>query len=452
MIVRISAAIAALVAATTLHAASPAGGDVPHISLDKSRWMTQGYFSQPNKQLRNICIPGSHDTGTYSITSGIDENISQTQNLDVGEQLAAGYRYFDLRFKRSGSEWVAFHGPSTGAPLSAIGSDLQAFVNANPQEIVLLKVLVDGDKATREAFYADLSNYIGNRMAPRSLGTDVTFEDLWALDKNVIVLWTANDYASYPNTWSFSGSLIDPWANRTNINGLLGHQKDKANDPRNGKFFVHQMIRTPFGRGGNAGDDITDFFETVGTLSSIEKLSQGLNAAAMVYLLDGIAKQSGQRVNIAMVDFMEYQKVWEACMDVNDLEEDNWFYLKNKRDNTCLRANGDDVSDGVRTHLGGCDSYSGAKWRYNHATSEMISGKWDANGNYCLDTVNEAHNNGAPALWWCHKQGGNQTFIWNTDTLETSNSNVVLDSYGNGKVGFWDKNGGNNQAWSRVYQ
>ena len=268
---------------------------------------------------------GSHDTGTYSITSGVDENISQTQNLNVYQQLEQGYRYFDLRFKKKDGEWIAFHGPSNGAPFLEIAIHLQLFATLNPQEILLLKVLVEGSSSEKRELYDLLEGFLGHRMAPRHRHR-CEFEDFWNID-NVAILWTSGDYASYSKAWSFSSTITDPWANRTNINGLIGHQQDKADDPRYGKIFVHQIIRTPFGQGGNWRDDATDFFETSAAAASI-KLSKQLDAAAMVYLLDKTAKAVASE-NVA-IRFLEYQKVWEACMDVNDLETNNWFKLRNK--------------------------------------------------------------------------------------------------------------------------
>ena len=162
--------------------------------------------------------------------------------------MAQGYRYFDLRFKIIDGEWKAFHGPSVGAPLSEIGPHLKDFVEKNPREILLLKLLSEGSPAQREDLYHILKGYVGDRMANRSFGNDVTFEELWAADKNVIMMWTAGDWGNHPDLWPFYGTIIDPWANRTNINGLINHQLDKADDPRNGAFLCAPIDQNTLGQ------------------------------------------------------------------------------------------------------------------------------------------------------------------------------------------------------------
>ena len=102
-------------------------------------------------------------------------------------------------------------------------------------------------------------------------------------------------------------------------------------------------------------------------------------------------------------------------------------------------------------HLGGCDNYSGAKWRYVHATDQLISGKWDAYGNYCLDSRNQNHNNGRPGLWWCDDNRNQQNFVLDRDVIRHNGSHFVLDAYNDSDIGFWGHNGGQHQTWQRLY-
>jgi hypothetical protein len=65
-------------------------------------WMNQLITSHPNQQIAlvNICLPASHDAGTYirlHCTVFANEGNTQTQYLPMKEQLEAGLRLFDIR-------------------------------------------------------------------------------------------------------------------------------------------------------------------------------------------------------------------------------------------------------------------------------------------------------------------------------------------------------------------
>lgn len=75
-------------------------------------WMQQSLGSIGNRTLKQICMPGSHDAGMSSFkagTVGATYENSQTQYLNIYDQLMAGSRYFDLRPVISAGQWVSGH-------------------------------------------------------------------------------------------------------------------------------------------------------------------------------------------------------------------------------------------------------------------------------------------------------------------------------------------------------
>lgn len=76
----------------TIHSKDPAS--------QISCWMTQNWDSLKSQRLDQICLPGSHDSGTYEeateTTYGSVRN-TRTQLFDMGLQLKHGVRVFDLR-------------------------------------------------------------------------------------------------------------------------------------------------------------------------------------------------------------------------------------------------------------------------------------------------------------------------------------------------------------------
>lgn len=66
----------------------------------KNAWMGVAYNYLKDKTLKQIIIPGSHDSGMYKTTectSLADASKTQTQGSNIYDQLLQGARYFDLR-------------------------------------------------------------------------------------------------------------------------------------------------------------------------------------------------------------------------------------------------------------------------------------------------------------------------------------------------------------------
>jgi len=62
-----------------------------------SNWMS---YLDGDLRLNRINIPGTHDSGTFGMTSIGIEQAGKTQDYDITEQLERGIRYFDLRIAR----------------------------------------------------------------------------------------------------------------------------------------------------------------------------------------------------------------------------------------------------------------------------------------------------------------------------------------------------------------
>jgi hypothetical protein len=75
-------------------------------------WMHQSLSTLGNRKLKHICMPGSHDAGMSEInahTVGVTYENTQTQLLNIYNQLVYGSRYFDLRPVVSSGQFVAGH-------------------------------------------------------------------------------------------------------------------------------------------------------------------------------------------------------------------------------------------------------------------------------------------------------------------------------------------------------
>ena len=131
---------------------------------DKKQWMSKYWPELNDKKLNEICLPGTHNSGTYyleqAIAPGTEQKTKDLFNLDLGglrqymlamsvcqeksirEQLTNGIRYLDFRIENIQGVFYITHGLK-GNKLSVMLEDIGAFLNENPKEIVLVKLNVD---------------------------------------------------------------------------------------------------------------------------------------------------------------------------------------------------------------------------------------------------------------------------------------------------------------------
>ncbi|MDY4592453.1 MAG: hypothetical protein SO434_03530 [Eubacteriales bacterium] len=83
--------------------------------------------------IKNLVIPGSHDSGTVTMPS-----IGCTQNRHIQDQVKAGIRYFDIRVAKQGDDLVIFHSILRGVRFEPIAQGLYDFIVANPSEFLIL--------------------------------------------------------------------------------------------------------------------------------------------------------------------------------------------------------------------------------------------------------------------------------------------------------------------------
>ena len=97
--------------------------------------------------LDQLIMPGSHDTGMSElhhcnppVGAG---RYTQTQSESIGQQLASGARYFDIRVDYDHNKLVTYHrsGPfgCNGQDLQAILDQTRAFLSAHQTETAILK-------------------------------------------------------------------------------------------------------------------------------------------------------------------------------------------------------------------------------------------------------------------------------------------------------------------------
>ena len=186
------------------------------------QWMADIADHIVHRKLREVVLPGTHDSGTYSISSAsplspdedlpewvkfirgipvlnkwVDDiiaNWARAQGKNITEQLEAGIRYLDLRVcGRDGDDYIVHS--MYGDNIFTVTDAVRAFAETHDKEIIILyfnyfyqmtdelhnKLLTDPQSGLIATF--------GYLLAPCSKGVDVRVNDLWQSGQRVIVLY-----------------------------------------------------------------------------------------------------------------------------------------------------------------------------------------------------------------------------------------------------------------------
>ncbi|CAH1243756.1 PLCXD3 [Branchiostoma lanceolatum] len=317
--------------------------DLPYTSCLHTRlanWMADLPPNLYNAPLRNLAIPGTHDSASFyldktsDLSPGEDPKIKSiidalaklgqpfeqigkdvvynwavTQNLCFTEQLNNGVRYFDLRVAmgKTDNSLYFVHG-LYGSKVQSTLLEIAQWLISHPKEVVLLDFQhlysIDGtqiDYSTLKRLIAILKETFSSKLCPPSIvpnPVDVTLANLWDNQHQVI----ARVLYSYKNEMQqksaerilWGSNVIDsPWRNTPDINTLMKFLDKQVRDES--KFFVSQAILTP--------DTDTIEGNLFGSLKSV------LATPVMPHILKWLnGKWSGSDhhgVNIVIADFVD---------------------------------------------------------------------------------------------------------------------------------------------------
>jgi hypothetical protein len=306
-------------------------------SFDYSGWMGgkglngEQLTDLSGKRLVDLMIPGSHDTGTYSIfvsntdltpaavgalatllvlpydlpaaiasgaasasaTSTIVEEMAVTQDCHVYQQLKGGVRYLNLRPANGGTDGlgnpvlVVGHGPIPGAEFTQnFMVPIAKFIenDSDHKELIIILFESAGDPPDATALKAAIQQYWGQYMVKgNSLDlSSLTMQDIWnRTDGNQILLLADSEVLladSANGIWSHSDFECGDWPNMGYIDKMLrfadGQVANAKESQNHNKFFKAQLILTP-GKGGigesSSGAKLADWGEVRGLTRHLQR-------------------------------------------------------------------------------------------------------------------------------------------------------------------------------------
>ncbi|WP_281645154.1 phosphatidylinositol-specific phospholipase C domain-containing protein [Parendozoicomonas sp. Alg238-R29] len=317
----------------------------PHLEEglpSESRWMTELY-SNSDIPLNQICMPGTHNAGSYKISalSGEDPFMdkpvreildkvkfdfldlpvkqvvalwAKNQDLNVYEQLKKGVRYLDIRARKVKGRLVTVH-QLEGATIAKVVEDLRRFLDENPGEVVIFHVSeAHGmSREERREIYQLLETQLGGRLSdPKVMTPGSSIKEFQNAGKQVIVV--AEDSGDHPMIWHWYQNLSNIWYDKSRPDEILERLAASIPYRRNDQFYVSQMILTP--RDGDIAK-----MAVPGIPGSQDQLIDTIRkpSGMMKYLMNA-AQKNNKRVNIVLQDFIEDSDIFRACMAENKMQ------------------------------------------------------------------------------------------------------------------------------------
>lgn len=331
---------------------------IPELTQDQTaNWMKQHFSKIKSRNLRQLVLPGTHDSATYQLTdreADMDPGMkavakiskklvkkwSQAQEQNIYQQLMGGIRYFDLRPRADGGKHYIHHS-LCGVEFKVILEDIKKFVSdPGRSELILISIshyenFKDKDFFNlRKAIIDTLKPYIHHppETKPGDKIPRFTFQTLETImgatpGGSKIIFLTSDpklnneDESShakfFPIAWDKDENIFDDYSDSDSYESMKNDQikKSRMNFRRAGKLFLLSWTLTPqIPRGPG---DIKRFYD-----KDLHWLSRQANVSLPYYASRELVKYAaeGYGANILYVDFYRDAYVVETALMLNGLQ------------------------------------------------------------------------------------------------------------------------------------
>ncbi|MCY4045112.1 MAG: Vps62-related protein [Cellvibrionales bacterium] len=324
---------------------------LPHIGysaadISYEDWVYAVYENKPETTLRDMVIPGTHDSGTYNLNShsdvspdspavyalakGIVADWGKSQSFDFHMMLRMGVRHFDLRIQKHQGHFVLVHG-LIGMKLDDALSQVKHFADAHPMEPIILEVakVPSSDDIGPMIDVFDL--YLRHRRVNNTIPlAQITLGDIWKKDQygqnfNIIVVFRlASDHGHRRGYFSGDHQFTGTWADTEDeatlksrlINGSLhtGRFDPGLKAAPKDKLFYSTFTFTP--KTSTIVKDVVNLFSS-GSL--LKWTQEELRPLMGEWVLEWV--KEGLRPNIMTTDFFEYTALMPLVIALNQREE-----------------------------------------------------------------------------------------------------------------------------------
>ena len=201
-------------------------------------------FQIESYALKELTIPGSHDSGTYGMV-----DAAAAQGVNVYEQLRAGARYLDLRVEWNKNakqrqlpirdpDYYMYHGDYVSDnKWSSVLDQIERFLRENQREILILYVRLypregQDEKTERLKVWDPLLKRFPNQLADQDPAS-VKLKDLWNSGRRIVIFAEfSKDVELYPKSIWPADKMRSYYANTSDTNTLLQRLDENVRQPR----------------------------------------------------------------------------------------------------------------------------------------------------------------------------------------------------------------------------
>ncbi|CAB3398210.1 unnamed protein product [Caenorhabditis bovis] len=291
-----------------------------------NNWMSRLPNELKQQSILTLCIPGSHDSGAYNLSTsqptGHDQPMwkmlrrlsklhgsrtiikrwSETQTLSITDQLNIGIRYLDVRFEliRKHVEEGDFNNVKIVHALYGVSApqflvEITDFLNKNPEEIVILDI-----NHVYRMNAPEFASYFAHPMLKlidkdliwpiESDYTYVTLSKMVSANRRLIIFGPFKACffnAINPNTY-----IISRWPQTNKLSRLLQFMESEIEKTKEKpRLYVLQGVLT-----ASTGDVIRNF-----STSLLRKFGRP-SREATIRFLNSLSNENKQKLNIVITD------------------------------------------------------------------------------------------------------------------------------------------------------
>ena len=384
--------------------------------------LTQQWISSMdgNNKLFELTIPGTHDTGTWTLGSG----PAKCQNRTLIEQLNAGIRFIDIRLKPSGNgddpdALMVWHGQSdTGLNFNDnIVTDCSRFLKDNPSEFIIMSIKDESKTYPRpDVFYKKLQDvingwkhlfYIEDKIPKISdVRGKIVVARRFSLPDNLTI--GVNLYDGWPND-----DKINHWKNANGVYLYVQDEYTYFNIIEN-KFKDYVKVTLESATNSAYRDYLfLNFTSCTGRLWPID-IAKIVNKQ-----LSGYLNNNSGRFGIIPMDSPEYPddgvliKQLIRCNDFNvyvHTLEKNGVYEIHPRCSTasCLDVWGNETANSSEVKISGANGGKNQQWKLEDAGNGYYYLVPQNAVDKVLDVQNSGTANNTKTIIFTNKHGSNQ--------------------------------------------
>ena len=311
-------------------------------SLNPETWIGDSLGVIGNLTLKNITLPGTHDSGTYYLTdvpmpgdqSRIEEALfklaeklnedvakvtkkwAQSQDKTFYQQMQGGIRYFDLRsgWNRTTKQWVTFHFLE-GTNVRFLLQNITQYLIDFPKEIVVVEMShFEGypTKADVTQLVNMVQDILGPFLYPADYSLNFTINQMISSGKRAIV--TMESGFDNKTLW-YGNAIYNTYADTADLTQMIAYNNKTVQAYMNGshpdQYFKISWTLTP--------DEkvILDSLEPWRTQSLIALADTANKALPSFY--NAISKNGWRMGNILIIDHFEKSSIMTVVWAMNGL-------------------------------------------------------------------------------------------------------------------------------------